>query len=287
MPKVSVLMPIYKTNERYLREAIESILNQSFTDFEFLILDDCPENSREEIVKLYKDDRIKYFKNERNLGISHSRNKLIDLASGEYLAVFDHDDVSLPKRFERQVKYLDEHPDVGVVGAKSKTIINGRTSKFPTNDHEIKMALMRECVVLHPSSMIRKSVLIDNDIRYEESFSPSEDYALWCNLIKHTKFHNINDEVLFMYRDHEENTTHIQSEKMKQTFAAVQFRVKTQNPMLYEEFLLRAKHTVRIKLFNFIPLVTIKTEWDMTRWYLFDAIPLWSVKTVIRIQELN
>ena len=92
MPKVSVLMPIYKTNEKYLKEAISSILNQSYTDFEFLILDDCPEDTREEIVKSFKDKRIKYFKNERNLGITPSRNKLIDMAKGEYLAVFDHDD---------------------------------------------------------------------------------------------------------------------------------------------------------------------------------------------------
>ena len=89
MPKVSVLMPVYKTNEKYLREAIESILNQTYKDFEFLILDDCPNDTRESIVKSYNDERIKYFKNEKNLGISGARNKLIDLSSGEYLAIIN------------------------------------------------------------------------------------------------------------------------------------------------------------------------------------------------------
>ena len=116
MVRVSVLMPVYRTNEEYLREAISSILAQTYSDFEFLILDDCPEDDRELIVKSYKDRRIKYLRNETNMGISESRNKLVDMARGEYLAVMDHDDVSLPERLEKQVNYLDAHPDVGVVG---------------------------------------------------------------------------------------------------------------------------------------------------------------------------
>ena len=165
MPKVSVLMPVYKTKEEYLREAISSILNQTFTDFEFLILDDCPEDDREEIIKSYKDKRIKYYKNEKNLGITPSRNKLIDMAKGEYLAIFDHDDISLPTRLEKQMAYLDEHPECGVVGCKTQRMSNGKQSKNPTNDHEIKLALMRVCALTHPTSMIRKSVLIKNNMR--------------------------------------------------------------------------------------------------------------------------
>lgn len=105
MVRVSVLMPVYRTNEEYLREAISSILAQTYSDFEFLILDDCPEDDRELIVKSYKDRRIKYLRNETNMGISESRNKLVDMARGEYLAVMDHDDVSLPERLEKQVNY--------------------------------------------------------------------------------------------------------------------------------------------------------------------------------------
>ena len=284
MPKVSVLMPVYKTNEKYLREAISSILNQTYTDFEFLILDDCPEDTREEIVKSFKDKRIKYFKNEQNLGITPSRNKLIDMAKGEYLAVFDHDDISLPTRFEKQVAYLDEYQGVGVVSCKIKNMIRGTTSKNPTDDADIRLALMRTCALTHPASMIRKSVLIKNNIRYEEEFSPSEDYALWCRLIPFTKFHNIN-EVLFHYRDHVENTSHKQNYKMHQASLAIWSFVKNDNPSLYNEFLLKAKHTTRIRLFGFIPFITIIKQANRSKVYLFEKIPLFASKSVIKLQE--
>ena len=284
MPKVSVLMPVYKTDENYLREAIESILSQTFEDFEFLILDDCPEDDREEIIKSYKDKRIKYYKNEKNLGITPSRNKLIDMAKGEYLAIFDHDDISLPTRLEKQVAYLDTHPECGVVGCKTQRMSNGKQSKNPTNDHEIKLALIRVCALTHPASMIRKSVLINNNIRYEERFSPAEDYALWCRLIPFTNFYNIPD-VLFHYRDHAENTSHKQEAKMQQATLSIWSFVKVENPALYEEFLLKAKHTTRIRLFGLIPFLTIIKQANRTKVYLFEKIPLFSSKSVIKLQE--
>ena len=114
--KVSVLTPIYRTDERYLREAIESVLGQTFADFEFLLLDDCPEDNREAVVRSYNDRRIVYLKNDRNLGIAASRNRLIDLAKGEYLAIFDHDDICRPERLAKQVSYLDANPECGVIG---------------------------------------------------------------------------------------------------------------------------------------------------------------------------
>ena len=119
-PKISVLMPVYNTDNTILKQTIESILNQTFADFEFLIVNDCSTNENvEKIVLEYqqKDNRIKYFMNEKNLGISGTRNKLIDLSQGEYLAVMDHDDISLPNRFEKQVEFLDKHLDVGVVAS--------------------------------------------------------------------------------------------------------------------------------------------------------------------------
>ena len=283
MPKVSVLMPVYKTNEKYLREAIESILSQTFEDYEFLILDDCPEDSREKIVKSYKDNRIKYYKNEKNLGITPSRNKLIDMAKGEYLAVFDHNDVSLPERFQKQVQYLDEHQDVGVVSSNVKRLVRDRVSINPIDDYNIKMALIRMCAICHPASMIRKSVLINNNIRYEEHFSPAEDYALWCRLIPFTNFYNI-PEVLFHYRDHAENTSHKQKEKMQQATLSIWSFVKVENPALHEEFLLKAKRTKRTRLFGFIPFLTTITQANRTKTYLFEKILLCTTKEVIKLK---
>lgn len=283
MPKVSVLMPVYKTSEKYLREAIESILSQTFEDYEFLILDDCPEDDREEIVRSYKDKRIKYYKNEKNLGITPSRNKLIDMAKGEYLAVFDHDDVSLPERFQKQVQYLDEHQDVGVVSSNVKSLVKGWISANPIDDYNIKMALIRICAMSHSASMIRKSVLINNNIRYEERFSPAEDYALWCRLIPFTNFYNIPD-VLFHYRDHAENTSHKQEAKMQQATLSIWSFVKVENPALHEEFLLKSKRTKRTRLFGFIPFLTTITEANRTKTYLFEKILLFTTKEVIKLK---
>ena len=269
--KISVLMPVYKTDEKFLREAIESILNQTFTDFEFLILDDCPEDDRENIVKSYNDPRIKYFKNEKNLGITPSRNKLIDMAQGEYLAVFDHDDISLPERFAKQVEFLDNNPEVGVVSSAFKSVSDNKTHIYPKDSAYIKMISMSYCAMLHPASMIRKSVLIENNIRYEEKFSPAEDYALWCRLIPYTEFHNL-EEVLFLYRDHENNTSHNQHDQMKNGTIYVQAFVRNKHPDLYQEYLWHANHITKMKLFGIIPFITIKKKRDITKIYLFEKI---------------
>ena len=116
MVKVSVLVPFYNS-EAYIRQCIDSILNQTFTDFELVLLNDGSTDKSEEIVQSYNDKRIKYYKNERNLGIPISHNKLMDLAQGEYLALVDSDNICLPERLQKQVEFLDNHPDVTVVGS--------------------------------------------------------------------------------------------------------------------------------------------------------------------------
>lgn len=144
-PKVSVLMPVYKTNKEFLIESIKSIINQTFKDFELIILDDCPEDPREDVIKSFNDNRIKYYKNEKNLGISASRNKLIDLSLGEYLAVFDHDDISLPERLEKEAKYLDENKSVGVVSCQMKFINSCHITPYPCTNQLIKGTMLTLC----------------------------------------------------------------------------------------------------------------------------------------------
>ena len=278
--KVSVLTPIYKTDERFLREAIESVLRQTFADFEFLLLDDCPEDSREAVVRSYDDKRIVYLKNDRNLGITSSRNKLIDLAKGEYLAVFDHDDICRPERFAKEVAYLDAHPECGVVGGWTKPT-NGTPNVYPESDHAIKLAMMEGASVWHPASMIRRSALDAAKARYEADYSPVEDYMLWMRLLPHTVFHNLQ-EVVLDYRWHANNTSVVRKRELDAQAARVKAWAKVHEPELYAEYELRRETMRRVRLFG-IPVLKITTVGRETEIRLFDRIPFLRISRRDRI----
>lgn len=277
MPKVSVLTSVYNTNPQHLREMIESVLNQTFKDFEFLIVNDSPSNKEiEKIIKSYaaKDKRLKYYKNQKNLGITGARNKLLKMARGEYLAIFDHDDISLPTRLEKEVAYLDVHPDVGVVS--SWLMFFGKDNnvwKTPEYHADICMMLCDNCYIAHTAAMIRKSVLQENNIEYEGFYSPAEDYRLWARLMDVTYFYNIQ-EVLVKYRWNMENTSYKQSYKTEVGRRAIQMYIRDRHPGLYEEFKKNNPNTsFRLRLFG-IPLVKIKNN----KIYLFEMIPLFTIK---------
>ena len=141
---------------------------------------------------------------------------------------------------------------------------------------------MGGCVILHPASMIRKSVLTNNNIRYEEEFSPDEDYMMWCRLIKYTKFHNIK-EVLFNYRDHDQNTSHKQNTKMIKVDILIKSIIKKEYPDLYNTFLSLSRQIYYFKLFNLIPIITIEKLNRKISIYLFNKIPLLSIKTKVKL----
>ena len=122
MVKVSVIMPVYNTREAYFREAIESVLNQSFKDFELLIVDDFSEPYIEKTVKSYKDERIKYHRLNKNSGASAARNFAIEQAQGEFIAFLDSDDISLENRLKHQLEYFEQNPQIGCLGTGVKGI---------------------------------------------------------------------------------------------------------------------------------------------------------------------
>ncbi len=230
MPKVSVLTPVYKTPEAYLRAAVESILAQSFTDFEFIVLDDCPEDTAAEaVIRSYDDTRLRYCRNEKNLGIAGSRNKLIDMAGGEYLAIFDHDDVSVPERLEKEAAYLDTHQKCGCVSGWFELMCRhkGRVRKREADNKTITKRLRDKCVICHSACMLRRSVLDEYHIRYDPAYSPAEDYALFMKLRGKTAFHNLQ-EVMILYRNHEENTSHLQREQMHRADAEIRAAMQAQ-----------------------------------------------------------
>ena len=129
--KISVIMPVYNTKEEYLREAIESILNQTFSDFEFIIINDGSTNNVEDIILSYKDERIVYIKQE-NQGIVAALNNAWDKTCGEYIARMDSDDISMPDRFEKQIKFLEAKPEYSLVGGQVRVLGTDKIIKLPT-----------------------------------------------------------------------------------------------------------------------------------------------------------
>lgn len=263
MCKVSVLTPLYNTDPVQLREMIDSVLAQTYKDFELLLLNDSPDNRvLDEIIRGYSDSRIRYLRNERNLGISKSRNILIKEARGEYLAVCDHDDISLQNRFEKEVAFLDSHPEVGVVSGLCEVFGGGEHSfkSHPEHSFDIKLHLMRDCYLAHPAAMIRKSVLIENNIFYNEFYSPAEDYKLWADLLPLTEFYNIQ-EILIRYRSFDENTSVTQKQKMEDASIKIQLDLRNRFPAYFSELLKRESVKIKsYKLFGIIPLVTVYSD---------------------------
>ena len=204
MPKVSVLMPAYNVKEEYLRKAVESILNQTFKDFEFIILDDCSDRDIAPIIQSYNDNRIRFYRNEKNLGIAASRNKLMDLANGEYAAVMDSDDISLPERLEKQVAYMDSHPEVSILSAAYEIFPKREIVMHPEN--VTYLDLLQCSRVTHSAVMLRMNDFQKYNLRYDSQYVCAEDYDLWSRAIRYVKIANL-PEVLLKYRVEGQNIT--------------------------------------------------------------------------------
>ena len=279
--KVSVLTPIYKTDPEMLRAAIRSVLAQDFRDFEFLLLDDCPDDPRESVVREFDDPRIVYLRNDANLGITPSRNRLVSLAKGEYLAVFDHDDVCLPGRFTKEVAFLDAHPDCGVVSGWTRTIPGGEVVRYPETDAEIKEGMPGWCTLVHSGSMIRKSVLESAGLGYEACYSPCEDYALFMKLMAHTELHNLQEPVI-EYRLHANNATKTQSPKMIVADSLVRRWAERNLPDRYDAYLLRSRQIRRVRVLGLL-VAEIVSDFRLTKVNLFGLIPLITIRTKRRL----
>jgi glycosyltransferase involved in cell wall biosynthesis len=199
-PKVSVLLPVFNA-AKYLNECIDSILNQTFFDFEFIIINDGSTDSSKEIILSYKDQRIKYYENEQNIKLIATLNKGLKFCTGKYIARIDADDVALPQRLEKQYTYMESNPDIGVCGSWLYMFGDVNTLiKFKTFHDEIRLELYFRNHMHHPTMMIRNSVLLENEILFPNVLH-SEDYAFLVLLSDYTKFHII-PEVLLKYRVH-------------------------------------------------------------------------------------
>ncbi len=202
-PKVSVILPAYNS-ARFIRPAIESILAQTFTDFEFIIIDDYSKDNTWELIEEYarRDSRIVPLRNERNLNLANSLNKGIAAARGKYVVRMDHDDISMPPRIEKQVEFLEANPDVGILGSSIEIIDEQGEAiglrKYNVTDESIRKNIFLYSPFCHPATVIRKDVL-DKVGNYDHDLNPAEDYELYFRIGMCAKFANL-EEILLRYR---------------------------------------------------------------------------------------
>ena len=199
MPKVTVLMAVYN-GERYLREAIESILTQTFQDFEFLIINDSSTDSTREIICSYADPRIELVDNEHNIGLTKSLNKGWRLAKGELIARQDGDDISEPERLARQVAFLEENSEIALLGSWYKEIDEQgnfiRDCNLPCESISICWEILFYCPFVHSAVMFRKQTISEQIGFYDEAFSYAQDYDLWWRIARNLKVANISESLI-------------------------------------------------------------------------------------------
>ena len=201
---VSVVMSVYN-GERFLREAVDSILSQSFREFEFVVIDDGSTDGSAGILDAYRDrdSRLRVFHRE-NRGLIESLNYGCTLAAGKYIARMDADDIAVRDRLERQIDFLEAHPEVAVLGgavefmdASGKTLA---TTQYPADDQEIQRRLLHECPIQHPAVMMRRDVMKSVG-GYRHALTDAEDYDLWMRIGERTQLANL-EQVVLRYRIH-------------------------------------------------------------------------------------
>lgn len=207
---ISVIMSNYNTPEDYLRDAIESVLNQTYSEFEFIIVDDCSSDNSLEIIKSYNDPRITVIKNETNLGITKSLNRALAVSKGEFIARMDADDICLSERFKKQVDYLKQHPDTIVCGTWVELFGDGASAyhekksckNLPEREElQINLLFGNHMNIIHPTAMFNHRLLKENNITYNENYIFAQDYRMWVDCSQKGKLANI-PEILFKYRIH-------------------------------------------------------------------------------------
>lgn len=213
MPKVTVIMPVYNA-QKYIKKAIDSILTQSFQDFELLLIDDCSTDRTMEVVECISDKRIRIIHNDKNIGIAQSRNKGIENSRGKYIALMDDDDIAALSRLEKEVNYLEQHKDIDVVGGRFCVIDENDdvTHIFPEplyNPEFIKASLMFYNPIGNGSAMLRKRFILDEAIRYKDDCLGMEDYRFWIECSLKGRITNLNEMLLFWRQSAENESSRV------------------------------------------------------------------------------
>lgn len=226
---ISVIMATYNTEIPMLREAVDSILNQTFGDFEFIIIDDGSTNDSVDYLRSITDKRVRVIRNPENVGITKSLNIGLGDARGKYIARMDADDISMPERFAREYSFMEEHPEVIVCGARigiidenSNVTKKARKSKTPEDmeSYRVRM-LFQNPGPIHPTAFMRHEKLIENNISYNEQLRYAQDYGMWETVSHYGVIVTIEEELLYHRRHGKQITTarrdvQMQCDKMTQ-----------------------------------------------------------------------
>ncbi|TAE00957.1 MAG: glycosyltransferase [Bacteroidetes bacterium] len=209
---ITVCMLVFN-GEKYLESAIKSILNQSFQDFELLILDDGSTDRSAQIVREIDSPKIRFLQNARNQGLALAKHRALQEANRKYFAILDCDDWAYPNRLKEQVNFLEQHPKVAAVGSWVE-VIDGEnnvknTWNLPTKSEEIKVKMLFRNCFAHPSMMIRREIF--NEFSYRNEYPPAEDYDLWSRILQKYEMANL-PKILIKYRVHGNNISQTKKE---------------------------------------------------------------------------
>ncbi|MDT8443887.1 MAG: glycosyltransferase family 2 protein [Desulfuromonadales bacterium] len=208
---LTVLMPVYNAGP-FLREAIDSILGQTFQNFEFLIINDGSTDDSVEIIKSFDDPRIRLVHNERNLGLIATLNKGLDLVNTRYLARMDADDISLPQRFEKQLQAIQAESNIIACGtAYQKFGAQNHVLSFPESHEEIYCGLLFTPTLAHAAIMFDMEMVNGEGYRFDPDYAHAEDYEFWTRLGLKYRLANL-PEVLYRYRMHSSQVSYVHSQ---------------------------------------------------------------------------
>ena len=213
--------------DKYLKESIKSILNQTHENFEFIIVDDNSNDNSLNTILSFNDPRIKVIKNKKNIGLAGSLNKALKISKGEYIARMDDDDISLPNRIEKQIEFMDNHSSCGALGTYAE--IFGESEgirKHSSDSNELKIRSIFSCQFCHPTIIIRKKILDKYNFYYDEKFSTAQDYELWSRMIDKTDFGTL-PIVLLKYRTHNKQISITKKRNQKINTDKIHFNLLT------------------------------------------------------------
>ncbi len=201
MAQVTVILPAYN-GERYLREAIDSVLAQTYRDFELWVCNDGSTDGTVAIIDSYADSRVKRIDNPYNMGLVATLNRAFALVESPYVARMDDDDLWHPEKLELQMKLLESRPEVGVCGTSIHKFGDvDALHIFPEESDALKVGLLFYCMMSHPSVVYRRSMLLETGLAYRQDYFPAEDYKMWIDVLQHSNIFNLQ-RPLVEYRQH-------------------------------------------------------------------------------------